>query len=315
MRILPLICSNVSFISIDRKDTRINYFQGEQDSFVSKPSYDMFTGLKDKSTLLLDLGRRMSRKEDISLGMFDMDNFKSVNELLGYKTGDVFIKEISASINKIAQKYKVGAYRFGGDEFVILLTKTDTNRKLEILENIINSVHKNPIISSESQKYLSTAYTKLQIYEEDNKKLNHLIKLKTKLEVLRELEVDIPIKENLNNTEQELENYYFTLVQECLKTEDNPKIKKRLRHYQEIPKKELDEYLIAKLDKNAEAYQLKKWIRDFNANGFSMSGGILTFIPNNYIDKQPIDLINEAGEYLKINKSLSKGKSFFVESY
>ena len=68
------------------------------DISIEDRTYDSFTGLKDKNYLLTVLDKKIEESQktgkSLSIAMFDMDNFKSVNELLGYETGDDFIKAI-----------------------------------------------------------------------------------------------------------------------------------------------------------------------------------------------------------------------------
>lgn len=300
--ISPLKISNTIYpVFKGRVDTRIKY-----DSF--EPTYDTFTGLKDKNTLLRDLGRKMYKKEDISVGMFDMDNFKSINELLGYKAGDEFIKAISEDVNKVAIKNGVDAYRFGGDEFVVLLfSGVDKKEKLKIINEVIETVSKNPIVQNRSQEYSDIAESRLQAYEESNNKIKRLSSLITERDILYDIynngtlaKQDPYIQKKLVKIDTELQNLYDALIQECLATEKNPANKKELKG-KTTP--ELSDYLINKYDKSHEIYKLKKWIKDFNVNGFNLSGGVATFKPSYYKDKQPIDLINEVGEHLKDSKT------------
>ena len=108
----------------------------------------------------------MYRKEDISIGMFDMDNFKSINELLGYKIGDEFIKALSDDISSVAEKHGVDAYRFGGDEFVVLLfSDMKDKEKEEVLDEIFSITSKNEVITRKGDTYLLNAESSLEQYD------------------------------------------------------------------------------------------------------------------------------------------------------
>lgn len=308
--ITPLKISNTIYPTFrGRVDTRVKY-----DSF--KPTYDTFTGLKDKNTLLMDLGRKMYKKEDISIGMFDMDNFKSINELLGYKTGDEFIKAISEDVNKVAIKHGVDAYRFGGDEFVVLLfSGISKEEKIKVIDDVIQTVFKNPIIQDKEDLYLNTAQIKLAEYEQSNDKIKNLSSLITERDMLYDIyahatiaKEDPYIKQKLLDIDNSLQSLYNNLIKECLEKEENPALRKTLKtgSYPQI-----NEYLIDKYDRSHEIFRLKKWIKDFNSNGFNLSGGVATFKHSYYKNKQPIDLINDVGEHLK-NSKLDK-QTYYVE--
>lgn len=151
-------------------------FIGRQEA---RPSYDSFTGLKDKQCLLSDISKKMQKQEDIAIGMCDIDNFKSVNELLGYKTGDKFIKAISTDINTIAKKNSVDAYRFGGDEFVVLLfSGKDKDKNLQIMQEIADLAQNNPVFNANKERYVEAAQANLLRFEESNGKIRTLSKLK-----------------------------------------------------------------------------------------------------------------------------------------
>lgn len=291
------------------------YFKGRLDARPRYDTYDSFTGLKDKNTLLHDLDQKMYRKEDISIGMLDMDNFKSVNELLGYKVGDEFIKAISNDIATVADKHKIDAYRFGGDEFVVLLFNgSSKEEKMQIVSDIMDSVNKNPIIQGKSEQYLQTATTRLDTYEKSNEKIRNLMSLSTKKETLSDIcqngiiaRKDPYVQNKVTEVNENLDGLYNSMVQEC--SEDGSSSTKQLLRSKHSP--QLTEFLIDRFDRNHEAYRLKKWIKDFKQNGFNLTGGVAVFKPSYYIDKQPIDLINEVGEHLKQSKEAKN--SYYIE--
>jgi diguanylate cyclase (GGDEF)-like protein len=59
-----------------------------------------------------------------SLAYLDLDNFKTVNDLYGHKTGDKLLKIVSVVIQRNIRRIDVAA-RLGGDEFAVLLPETD----------------------------------------------------------------------------------------------------------------------------------------------------------------------------------------------
>ncbi len=52
------------------------------------------------------------------LAIFDLDNFKSINDTYGHNTGDVMLRRLSDHIHE-DERYKGHFYRLGGDEFVL----------------------------------------------------------------------------------------------------------------------------------------------------------------------------------------------------
>ncbi|HEX12970.1 MAG TPA: diguanylate cyclase [Desulfurella acetivorans] len=69
----------------------------------------------------------------------DIDNFKSLNDTYGHKTGDQFLKEIAKIINQNLRENDV-CVRYGGEEFVVILKNVPKNVAFSIANRIKNSV-------------------------------------------------------------------------------------------------------------------------------------------------------------------------------
>lgn len=83
---------------------------------------DMLTKAFNKITILNIIERLINNKkiEVFSILMFDIDNFKTINDTLGHVTGDVCLKSLAnIASGNIREVDYLG--RYGGDEFVIVL--------------------------------------------------------------------------------------------------------------------------------------------------------------------------------------------------
>lgn len=74
-------------------------------------------------------------KNPFSLIMIDIDNFKEINDKHGHLQGDKVLKHIANKILKIIRDDDLLA-RWGGDEFMILLPKTDISKAERIVKKI-----------------------------------------------------------------------------------------------------------------------------------------------------------------------------------
>ena len=96
---------------------------------------DPLTGVWNRGqfdrAVALELDRSVRYKQPLSLLLVDIDHFKKVNDTLGHKTGDVVLKEL-ASIITAGIRIIDGLYRWGGEEFAVLVTST-SYRKAGIL--------------------------------------------------------------------------------------------------------------------------------------------------------------------------------------
>ena len=84
--------------------------------------------------------RRMDRA--MTLLMFDIDHFKSVNDTYGHAAGDKVLKLLGQQALQTCRAMDVVA-RMGGDEFVILLPETDGDKALVVAERLRQMVAQN----------------------------------------------------------------------------------------------------------------------------------------------------------------------------
>ena len=100
---------------------------------------DFLTGLYNRMCCERDLATFIdnTKKEHTkgALLYLDLDDFKHINDGLGHQYGDVLLKAISHSLQRIAGITDT-CYRMGGDEFVIIIPPDYYNRFRLILENI-----------------------------------------------------------------------------------------------------------------------------------------------------------------------------------
>ncbi len=103
-----------------------------------KSQNDTLTGLGNRYRLE-DKGERIIRaassvNRPICVMMLDIDNFKIINDKQGHLFGDVCIKQVGDILQEIVGKNNV--YRFGGDEFVVILDDVDEFQVISVLKEI-----------------------------------------------------------------------------------------------------------------------------------------------------------------------------------
>lgn len=77
-----------------------------------------------------------------TIAMTDIDHFKNFNDTYGHDTGDEVLKLVAKIISTVGGGGK--AYRFGGEEFVIVFDGMDKERTVEFLEEIRLELEKTP---------------------------------------------------------------------------------------------------------------------------------------------------------------------------
>ena len=86
---------------------------------------DGLTGLLNHGTFRERLAELVSGGAPFSLIMIDLDDFKRVNDRLGHQAGDRLLGEVARAIQS-ASRDSDPVFRYGGDEFVVLLPGTDS---------------------------------------------------------------------------------------------------------------------------------------------------------------------------------------------
>ncbi|CDB69367.1 diguanylate cyclase (GGDEF) domain protein [Eubacterium sp. CAG:252] len=73
--------------------------------------------------------------------MFDLNNLKLVNGNLGHEMGDKYIEAFSALLASL-QNDRISAYRVGGDEFSVIMEKTNAVEIHKVLDKLEEVVEK-----------------------------------------------------------------------------------------------------------------------------------------------------------------------------
>lgn len=75
----------------------------------------------------------------LSIGMMDIDYFKRINDIYGHQIGDIILKDVAKIVkNNLRESDYIG--RYGGEEFLILLTNTGINKAQMVGERIRKAV-------------------------------------------------------------------------------------------------------------------------------------------------------------------------------
>jgi len=106
---------------------------------------DKLTGVSNRQTLLVSLIDEVDRANrygrPLSVAFVDIDHFKAVNDSYGHAAGDVVLRGVAQVIQgNLRATDSVG--RYGGEEFMLLLTETDVEAGAVLTEKLRNLVAK-----------------------------------------------------------------------------------------------------------------------------------------------------------------------------
>ncbi|WP_244487574.1 MULTISPECIES: GGDEF domain-containing protein [unclassified Aureimonas] len=117
---------------------------------------DALTGLYNRRKLIETLDRQLAifqqEESQTSVLVFDLDNFKRLNDEMGHQAGDAALVEIARICRQHLRQSDVIA-RFGGDEFVVVMPGTHRRDALDIAERLRGHV---PAALRESLRYEGT---------------------------------------------------------------------------------------------------------------------------------------------------------------
>jgi diguanylate cyclase (GGDEF)-like protein/putative nucleotidyltransferase with HDIG domain len=105
----------------------------------------------------------------LSLAFIDLDNFKSYNDSKGHLAGDKLLAHIGNLIQEALRNID-SAFRYGGDEFAIIMPHTSAENSLTAIERI-----RNIIAEETSGRYLTTASIGIASWPSDGLSVDHII--------------------------------------------------------------------------------------------------------------------------------------------
>lgn len=136
--------------------------------------YDDLTKLPNKFALQEQINKLCNNNDKFAVIFISLDNFKSINDLFSHTIGDSLLKKLSSELSSLAEGDEQFLYRWGGDEFVILLkhldNDTDFINYLDTLSKLINKT----ITINDNEIYISASIGAC-LYPRDGRNLEELI--------------------------------------------------------------------------------------------------------------------------------------------
>lgn len=114
-----------------------------RNALLEKALFDSLTGLRNRHHLDDALHTQMNlavrNGTPLSCLMIDIDHFKAINDSYGHEAGDLVIKNVAAIIQRAVRDIGM-AFRYGGEEFLVLLGGTDEEAAMACATDIYHSV-------------------------------------------------------------------------------------------------------------------------------------------------------------------------------
>jgi len=132
---------------------------------------DKLTGMANRQVfdMLFNQVYRSSKRrgKELAAIMFDIDYFKQVNDSYGHPTGDVVLKTLSQTVKNQIRESDI-LFRWGGEEFLILLPECEQEKALELAENIRHAVEQHQVTFAGKTLSVTISLGVAKMLDEDN---------------------------------------------------------------------------------------------------------------------------------------------------
>ena len=161
------------YIAIRQDITEQKEF-GEQ--ILHNSYHDDLTGLRNRRCFRNEIGQWISKNKEtnqMALIFLDLNRFKYINDTLGHNVGDQILRNVSKRLFTHLHE-KADLYRFGGDEFIIVLKNQSKADVVQFVEEII-SLFLSPFHLYQERLYLAASLG-VSLFPKDGQDVETLVK-------------------------------------------------------------------------------------------------------------------------------------------
>ena len=117
----------------------VNEISGAMADTHDRATFDRLTGVANRQALLAELFSEVVRatryERPLSVAFVDIDHFKAVNDTYGHGVGDVVLRGVAQTLSvNLRGSDMIG--RYGGEEFMLILTETDVEEGAVLAEKL-----------------------------------------------------------------------------------------------------------------------------------------------------------------------------------
>lgn len=119
---------------------RANLFAGARDLAIKDPLTSLYLRDYFFQKLAEECKEACDKKSQIGILMIDVDDFKKINDIYGHIVGDLVLKKIAQCLRHVVGREGRSICRFGGEEFMVLVTKCNKEDLVLLGENIRKTI-------------------------------------------------------------------------------------------------------------------------------------------------------------------------------
>jgi diguanylate cyclase (GGDEF)-like protein len=101
--------------------------------------HDSLTHLKNRYCLERNIVNLINNQRSFAFGLLDLDDFKVINDTMGHDEGDRLLKNLASVFNSFKPEELI-AYRWGGDEFALVIFGDSSEQYEKILTDVMQRV-------------------------------------------------------------------------------------------------------------------------------------------------------------------------------
>lgn len=134
---------------------------------------DPLTGTNNRAAMDKTLQREveLAHRHQLPLSMvvLDIDKFKDINDGFGHSAGDYILKTLVTCINETARGSDM-LFRYGGEEFVLILTGTDSEGAKRIAERLRCAIEAYPFVYDRQEIAVTASFGVATLKKRDDAK-------------------------------------------------------------------------------------------------------------------------------------------------
>lgn len=168
---------------LSRGDGNINRIYGilmdttkmkEQEDYIEYlATHDYLTMLPNRMSFLEKLASVMAADKPGAVLLFDIDNFKGINDTQGHVYGDEILKKIAGRLSRISNE-KMFVSRLGGDEFLILIENVSSKQEIAEIAQIIKTAFDESFILDGKANFINISMG-ITCFPDDSNDINQII--------------------------------------------------------------------------------------------------------------------------------------------
>ena len=146
----------------------------ELDALAYQADFDGLTKLHNRQGLEKHIETLINSRHPFALMLFDLNWFKQVNDRYGHESGDEILVYVADKIKKSIRDQDIGG-RWGGDEFVLLLSDADEGQVTQIAERLLTRITKPYFLRKYNQNVSVGASMGVAFFPNDSEDMQTII--------------------------------------------------------------------------------------------------------------------------------------------